>query len=76
MTSPPTVKPNGRTNVLAWIPIIIALVSVAAWAGSNSSKVERLEVDVSDMQKLLPEMQKSQTRIEVKLDMLLEERKP
>lgn len=76
MTSPPTIKPNGRTNVLAWIPIILVLGSVAAWAGSNSSKVDRLEDDVSDMQKLLPEMQQSQTRIEVKLDMLLEERKP
>lgn len=68
--NPPTIRNN--TNLWAWLPIIIALGSVIAWAAQTDSaqnvKIERLQQDASAFSAALPKIQESLTRIETRLN--------
>ena len=64
--NPPTCKTHNK-NLLAWIPIIIMLGGIIAWAAQTDSaqnvKIDRLEIESASVWKLLPEMQEQLTRI-------------
>lgn len=69
--SPPT-KSNG--SLLAWLPIILALAGVIAWAAKTDSaqdvKIEHLEIETTALRLVLPKIQESLTRIETTLEIM------
>ena len=68
----PAAKTSLNANLRAWLPIIIALGTLIAWAAQTDSaqnvKIEHLQIDVASLSAALPKIQESLTRIETRLD--------